>query len=45
VLPLIKEYFKDGIFQIQPVIKLGDKEVDFVNKISLTTDDIKEFLK
>jgi len=45
VLPLIKEYFKDGIFQTQPVIKLGNKEVDFSNIISITVDGVKEFLK
>lgn len=45
VLPLIKEYFKDGIFHSKPEIKLGDKNFDLSNKISLTTDDVKDFLK
>ncbi len=45
VLPLIKEYFKDGIFHSKPEIRLGDKYFDLSNKVMLTTDDIKEFLK
>lgn len=45
VLPLIKEYFKDGIFHSKPEMKLGDKNFDLSNKVILTTDDIKEFLK
>lgn len=45
VLPLIKEYFKDGIFHSKPEIRLGDKNFDLSNKVILTTDDIKEFLK
>jgi len=45
VLPLIKEYFKDGIFHSKPEIKLGNKKFDLSNKVTLTTDDIKEFLK
>ena len=45
VLPLLKEYFKDGIFHTKPEIKLGNKKFDLSNKVSLTTEDIKEFLK
>lgn len=44
VLPLIKEYFRDGIFHSKPIIKLGNKNVDLSEKITLTTDEIKDFL-
>ncbi len=45
VLPLIKEYFRDGIFHSKPIIKLGDKDVDLSEKIILTTDEVKDFLR
>jgi hypothetical protein len=44
VLPLLKEYEKDGIFKKSPKITLGDFTIDLSQKIDITSETIKEFI-
>jgi len=45
VLPLLKEYIKDGVFQKAPVIKLNEESIDLSKQIDISIDKIIEFLK
>ena len=45
VLPLLKEYLKDGVFSKIPIISLGSNVINLSKKIEIKTDIVKEFLK